>query len=124
LVVVAQQSNLVSHFTGVANFPAPSSFSVWLEVGFLFERGSNRVELGRDTINGQKSLSTIQSTLNLKKGDQVSLRIFYLSLAGLLCMTAYTTPFILYGLDAVRGGHCRVTLTILFILLLINDRVK
>ena len=38
-------------------------------------------------------------------------------------MTAYTTPFILYGLDADRGGHCRVTyLRILFILLLINDR--
>ncbi|XP_046459405.1 uncharacterized protein LOC124205886 isoform X2 [Daphnia pulex] len=59
-------------FTGVVNFPATSSHS-WLAVGLFFTNGligQGRVD-GANTVNNQFSPLTLQSTLNLKQGDQV-----------------------------------------------------
>jgi hypothetical protein len=67
-------------FTGLANFPASSSL-VGLEIGLYLNGvliGSNWVE-DANTINGQKSTSTLQSTLKLKSGDQIWLEIDYRS---------------------------------------------
>ena len=60
-------------FTGLANFPASSS-SVWFGVSLYLNAGlpigMSLVEEA-NTISGQKSPLTLQSTLNLKSGDQV-----------------------------------------------------
>jgi hypothetical protein len=67
-------------FTGAARFPESSS-TVSLEIGLYLNGvliGSNWV-LDANTINGQKSTSTLQSTLKLKSGDQVWVAIFYYS---------------------------------------------
>jgi hypothetical protein len=62
-------------FTGLASFPASSS-RVQLGVD-LFLNG-DEIGVGHvqelNTVNGQNSPLTLQSTLKLKKGDQVSLR--------------------------------------------------
>jgi hypothetical protein len=63
-------------FTGLANFPASSSpvrlgVSLYLNGGQI---GSGRVEEA-NTAYDQKSPLTLQSTLNLKKGDQVWITI-------------------------------------------------
>ena len=63
-------------FTGVARFPT-SSYHVSIEVGIYLNGaliGSNWIE-EFNTDAGQKSTSTLQSTLNLKSGDQVWLEI-------------------------------------------------
>ena len=64
-------------FTGHANFPASSSFSVGLGVS-LYLNG-NYIGWGlvqeANTVAGQKSPLTLQSTLNLKSGDQIWLEI-------------------------------------------------
>jgi hypothetical protein len=63
-------------FTGVAKFPASSSL-VGLGVGLYL----NGVKIGRgyveesNNVAGQDSPLTVQSTLNLKKGDQVWMAI-------------------------------------------------
>ncbi len=67
-------------FTGNADFPASSSSRFNLAVGLYLNRaliGSNWVE----DVNSvdKKSTMTLQSTLNLKKGDQVWLEIYYWS---------------------------------------------
>ncbi len=63
-------------FTGLANFPASSS-EVYLGVG-LYLNG-DRIGLGdvneANTVTYQNDQLTLQSTLNLKKGDQVWLQI-------------------------------------------------
>jgi hypothetical protein len=67
-------------FTGVARFPT-SSYHVSIEVGIYLNGaliGSNWIE-EFNTDAGQKSTSTLQSTLNLKSGDQVWLEIYYWS---------------------------------------------
>ena len=68
-------------FTGVARFPASTSY-VYLNVGLYLNGGligEGYVE-ELNTVNNQWSpLSTLQSTLNLKKGDQVWVEIFDLS---------------------------------------------
>ena len=67
-------------FTGVARFP-DSSYRVDLEVGLYLNGvliGSNWIEES-NTVAGQKSTSTLQSTLNLKSGDQIWLNIDYWS---------------------------------------------
>ncbi len=67
-------------FTGLVNFPASSSY-VSLGVDLLLNGG--RIGEGRvdeaNTIAGQHSSLTLQSTLNLKSGDQVWLAIRYQS---------------------------------------------
>jgi hypothetical protein len=62
-------------FTGVAAFPASSS-SVWFGVDLFL----NGAEIGvghvqEENTAGQRSPLTLQSTLKLKKGDQVWLQI-------------------------------------------------
>ncbi len=63
-------------FTGLAGFPASSSL-VRLGVSLYLNR--NYIGLGfveeANTVAGQNSPLTLQSTLNLKKGDQVWLMI-------------------------------------------------
>jgi hypothetical protein len=59
-------------FTGLASFPASSSIvpfgvSLYLNGGQI---GSGLVNEG-NTVDGQRNTLTLQSTLNLKKGDQV-----------------------------------------------------
>ncbi len=64
-------------FTGNANFPASSSY-VYLQVSLYLNGGriaSGRVEEA-NTVDYQDSPLTLQSTLNLKKGDQVWLQIY------------------------------------------------
>jgi hypothetical protein len=64
-------------FTGLAEFPASSS-SVLLSVGLYLNGGI--IGLGyveeANTVADQLSPLTLQSTLNLKKGDQIWLQIF------------------------------------------------
>ena len=69
-------------FTGLAVFPASTSIRVFLDVHLHL----NGAHIGRvwdedsNTLANQFSpLSTLQSTLNLKKGDQVWVEIFDLS---------------------------------------------
>ncbi len=67
-------------FTGLANFPASSS-EVYLGVSLYLNGGrigSGYVEEA-NTVNGQESPLTLQSTLNLKKGDQVWVAIYWQS---------------------------------------------
>ncbi len=63
-------------FTGMAEFPTSSS-RVNLQVGLFLNGG--RIGLGKaeesNNVAGQLSPLTLQSTLNLKKGDQVWLEI-------------------------------------------------
>ncbi len=63
-------------FTGTANFPASSS-DVWLGVALYLNGG--RIGWGKveeaNTVASQNSPLTLQSTLNLKKGEQVWLKI-------------------------------------------------
>jgi hypothetical protein len=75
----------VFSFTGNANFPASSS-RVWLGVSLYLNGdriGSNWVEES-NTVAGQYSPLTLQSTLNLKKGDLVWLEISYQSTGAFL----------------------------------------
>jgi hypothetical protein len=74
-------------FTGLADFPAKTS-SVYFEANlhvYLYLNGG-RIGSGRVLDEGSpvavkySPLSTLQSTLNLKKGDQVWLEIFDLTL--------------------------------------------
>ena len=59
-------------FTGLANFPASSSL---LQLGVGLYLNGGRIATGwveeANTVDTQDSPLTIQSTLNLKKGDQV-----------------------------------------------------
>ncbi len=65
-------------FTGLAEFPASSSSLVYLGVSLYLNGGL----IGRgyveeaNTRTDQDSPLTLQSTLNLKKGDQVWLQIY------------------------------------------------
>ena len=65
-------------FTGTANFPESSS-RVWLGV-FLYLNG-DRIGLGyveeANTVADQETPLTVQSTLNLKSGDQIWAAIDY-----------------------------------------------
>jgi hypothetical protein len=64
--------------SAISNFIISCLFRSW----YLFERRSNRVKFGRrvyNTADGKMSTMTVQSTVNLKSGDQVSVRIFYLT---------------------------------------------
>ena len=68
-------------FTGLAEFPDSSSPSrVDLGVGLYLNGGKIGVGLVEETNTdaGQKSPLTLQSTLNLKSGDQVWLTIDYI----------------------------------------------
>ena len=62
-------------FTGLVEFPA-SSTKVYLQVALYLNGG--RIGSGdvdeSNTVDGQNSQLTLQSTLNLKKGDQVWLQ--------------------------------------------------
>ncbi len=63
-------------FTGLAEFPASSR--VWLGVSLYLNGGrigSGYVE--EANVAGQKSPLTLQSTLNLKKGEQVWVAIYW-----------------------------------------------
>jgi hypothetical protein len=73
-------------FTGLAAFPASSSSSssfnlVYLGIGLRLNGG--RIGAGwvedTNTYNNQRSPLTLQSTLNLKSGDQVWMQIYYAS---------------------------------------------
>jgi hypothetical protein len=60
-------------FTGLAEFPASSS-SVYLQVGLSFNWdliGTSTAEDSNTVVGQRRPLSTVQSTVNLKKGDQV-----------------------------------------------------
>ena len=65
-------------FTGLAEFPTSSSSS-YLRIGLYLNR--NKIESGvieeGNTLNGQNEQVTLQSTLNLKKGDQIWVEIDY-----------------------------------------------
>jgi hypothetical protein len=67
-------------FTGLANFPASSSL---LQLGVGLYLNGGRIATGwveeANTVDSQDSPLTIQSTLNLKKGDQVWMQISYSS---------------------------------------------
>ncbi len=70
-------------FTGTAAFSASSS-DVYLGVKLYLNGGligSGFVEESNNVAN-QKSPLTLQSTLNLKKGDQVWVAIYYISISG------------------------------------------
>ncbi len=73
-------------FTGLAEFPASSSSLVYLGVS-LYLNG-DRIGLGHveeaNTVGYQNSPLTLQSTLNLKKGDQIWLEIIYQSTGAFL----------------------------------------
>ncbi len=65
-------------FTGLARFPASSSSRVVLGVALYLNGyyiGVGYVEEA-NTVNGQESPLTLQSTLKLKKGDQVRVEIY------------------------------------------------
>ncbi len=73
-------------FTGMAEFQASSSL-VYLRVGLYLNGGRIGVSHVEEanTVGYQTSpLSTVQSTLNLKKGDQVWLQIDYQSTGAFL----------------------------------------
>ncbi len=63
-------------FTGLAAFPASTSW-VYLQVGLYLNGSSIGMGLIEESNNvaGQNSPLTVQSTLNLKKGDQIWLQI-------------------------------------------------
>ncbi len=67
-------------FTGMASFPTSWTF-VYLGVG-LYVNG-NRIGMGlveeSNTVVGQNSQLTLQSTLNLNFNDQIWLEIYYKS---------------------------------------------
>ena len=68
-------------FTGLAGFPASSSYRVYLEVGLYLNGnyiGAGYVEESNNVAN-QWSPLTIQSTLSLKKGDQVWAQITWIA---------------------------------------------
>ena len=73
-------------FTGLAGFPYASSSKVSLGVSLYLNGG--RIGLGyveeANTVANQKSPLTLQSTLNLKKGDQVWVEINYASTGAFL----------------------------------------
>jgi hypothetical protein len=77
-------------FTGMAEFPTTSS-RVYLGVGLIL----NGAEIGSgyvreyNTDGGQKSPLTLQSTLNLKKGDQVWMEIYWQSTGAYLADLIY-----------------------------------
>ncbi len=77
-------------FTGLARFPASSS-RVFLGVRLYLNGG--RIGEGyvseSNTVNGQESPLTLQSTLNLKKGDQVWVAINYQSTGAYLYDNSY-----------------------------------
>jgi hypothetical protein len=66
-------------FTGLTDFPASSSASL----GVLLNLNGNKIGTGYveegNTVATENSPFTIQSTLNLKKGDQVWVSIFSMS---------------------------------------------
>jgi hypothetical protein len=66
-------------FTGMARFQASSSSKIQLGVGLYLNGG--RIGLGyvseSNNVAGQESPLTVQSTLNLKKDDQVWVSIDY-----------------------------------------------
>ena len=64
-------------FTGLANFPGSSSFLVQLSVGLYLNGGLIGTGYVEESNNNawQHSPLTVQSTLNLKKGDQVWVEI-------------------------------------------------
>jgi hypothetical protein len=67
-------------FTGLASFPVSSS-RVWLGVSLYLKGyviGAGFVDESNN-VTDQLSPLTLQSTLNLKKGDQVWLEIYYAS---------------------------------------------
>jgi hypothetical protein len=69
-------------FTGLADFPASTSPSyVYLGIGLYLNGG--RIGLGyvdeANTVANQRSPLTLQSTLNLKSGDQVWMAIYWQS---------------------------------------------
>lgn len=64
-------------FTGLASFPSSSSTGVYLEIDLYLNTstiGSSRVEEA-NTVNQQWSPLIIQSTVTLKSGDRVSLKL-------------------------------------------------
>jgi hypothetical protein len=67
-------------FVGGAQFPASSSLS---QFGVFLYWNGNQIGFGlveeANTVGGQRSPFTLQSTLNLKKGDQVWVAISYQS---------------------------------------------
>ncbi len=82
-------------FTGLADFPASSSLvglgvSLYLNGGQI---GEGYVREG-NTVAGQFSPLTLQSTLNLKKDDQVWITIYYQSTrANLFDSSDHSTHF-------------------------------
>ena len=67
-------------FTGGAQFPASSSLC---QFGVFLYLNGNQIGMGfveeANTVGGQRSPFTLQSTLNLKKGNQVWMAIDYMS---------------------------------------------
>ena len=63
------------------SFSSPSTFRVWLGVELHLNGGHIGYGLVSEsnTSNGQNDQVTIQSTLNLKKGDQVWMEIYDVS---------------------------------------------
>ena len=66
-------------FSGLASFPASS----WVELGVGLYLNGDKIGIGDvsegNTVVYQSSPLTLQSTLKLKKGDQVWMEIFYQS---------------------------------------------
>ena len=78
-------------FTGLASFSSPSTFRVWLGVELHLNGGHIGYGLVSEsnTSNGQNDQVTIQSTLNLKKGDQVWMEIYDVSTGAYLYDTSF-----------------------------------
>jgi hypothetical protein len=77
-------------FTGLAKFPASSSL---VELGVNLHLNGDRIVLGfveeSNTADHQYSPLTLQSTLNLKKGDQVWVAIYVQSTGAYLADNIY-----------------------------------
>jgi hypothetical protein len=81
-------------FTGTANFPASSSF---VRLGVSLYLNGDRIGTGwveeSNTFANQNNQVTLQSTLNLKKDDQVWVAIYYQTGANLLDNSDHFTHF-------------------------------
>jgi hypothetical protein len=88
-------------FTGMAQFPASSS-RLYLQVGIYLNGGlievSDNDEANKDSL--QNETLTLQSTLNLKSGDQVWVAIYFITTGGFLYDTSnHHTHFTGFMLD-------------------------
>jgi hypothetical protein len=76
-------------FTGLASFPSSSS-RVYLGIGLILNGGLiGTGYVAEENTPGQYSLLTLQSTLKLKKGDQVRVEIYQQSTGAYLADLIY-----------------------------------